>query len=852
MTNNATGPDAPDSLRSEARRRLGRAATETSEWSRADTQSLVAELELHQEELRIQNEELQQARNQLESALDRYRNLFEQAPVGYLLLDQAGRIREANHPAAELLGDDKGMIDQPLAAYVAAESQDTLYFLRRALVPDMAPRSDELTLAGEGDARRIVQVKTLADPTTGPDDPRFRCALVDITEHRELSSEMRKLALVARSTLNPVIITDVRGSIEWVNPSFETLTGYQFDDVIGRQPGEFLQGPETDQETRRRLANAIQQGQAVREEILNYDRFGNWYWLDLDIQPVHDESGELTNFVSVQTNITQLKALEASLRQARDDAEAMSQAKSSLIANVSHELRTPLNGIIGITELLRRDPGRHDLTEQLGILRESADGLLELINELLDLSKIEAGSMELESRPFKLSDLFQSLEHLFRPEAERKGLELVFSLDESVPPCLRGDSHRLRQILINLLNNAIKFTETGTVRLAAGASSMSGDAVQTVIRVSDTGPGIPESAQDQVFEPFSQADSSVVRQYGGTGLGLAICRQLAHLMEGSITLDSQVNKGTMFTLTLPLLTASQADVAALEADREQAPTPSVAAQGYRILLVEDNDINRHVATAMLEELGMRVVSCDSGAQGLKAFEACGFDLVLLDIQMPDMSGYDVAIRMRAIETERGQRTPILAVTAHSISVASLDVRSEGFDALVRKPLTFQGVEDALKDWLMDADEGASDGRGPSSQHNAIPSEPGPGEKSALIDEALVQKNLNGDARLVRTLTELFERQHCDYLDLIDTAVQSGDTASLAEAAHKLKGAVGYFNQAELWQNVADLEKVASEGANNDTARVEQVREQVLALAEEVRHLIPRDPAEGRKESDHGE
>lgn len=305
MANKATGLDAPDSLRSEARRRLGRSATDTSEWSRADTQSLVAELEVHQEELRIQNEEL-------ESALDRYRNLFEQAPVGYLLLDQKGRIREANRLATELLSDDTGVIGRPLAAYVDADSQDTLYFLRRALAPDMAPRTDELTLASVGESRHIVQVETLADPTTDPDDPRFRCALVDITRRRALEADHRLLA-IAFHTNQALMITDPAETIERVNTAFTTITGYTAKEAVDANP-KILASGQHDTAFYAALWGQLKEQGHWEGEIWNRRKNGEIYPEWQSINAVRDEQGRIAHYLAVFHDITEQKRLEAELK----------------------------------------------------------------------------------------------------------------------------------------------------------------------------------------------------------------------------------------------------------------------------------------------------------------------------------------------------------------------------------------------------------------------------------------------------------------------------------------------------------------------------------------------------------
>ena len=643
--------------------------------------------------------------------------------------------------------------------------------------------------------------------------------------------EVKKLGMVARLTQNPVIITDPLGKIEWANPSFERLTGYSLDDVVGKRPGDFLQGADTEAETRRRIAAALEKGEPVREVILNYHIDGRPYWLDLNVQPVYDDQGVLMNFVSVQTDITKLKETEQRQREARRAAEAANASKTAFLANASHELRTPLNGIIGIAEILARDPQRTDISAQLETLRNSANGLLDLINRLLDLSQIEAESMAISSNPFSLGDLLRSLEQMLRPEANRKGLLLSVGMDINTPDNLNGDGFRLRQILTNLLSNAIKFTEVGTVRLSVEALICSDESARFIFRVSDTGPGIPESVQDRIFDPFHQADETIVRNHGGVGLGLAISQRLVSLMDGSITLDSRVGEGTTFTVSLPFEVLSQAETSTPASDREA--TRALTGRDYKVLLVEDNEINRHLAADMLDGLGLRTVAYATGAAGLEAFRSDAFDLVLLDIQMPDMSGYEVVERMRAIEAERNNRTPILAVTAHN--VASLDPRSAAFDALVSKPLTFETLQDVISDRLITPDDSASSRDAQGVQHKLKKVEPTPDTENRLIDKALVKSNLNGDIRLINTLTDLFERQHEHYLEIIDHAAQSGDMASLSDAAHKLKGAVGYFNQSGLWQDLAELEKAAGKETTEATAiRVANIREQIFSLAKEVR------------------
>jgi PAS domain S-box-containing protein len=365
------------------------------------------------------------------------------------------------------------------------------------------------------------------------------------------AAEARKLALVARYTDNAVVITDAAGRIEWVNDGFTRITGYTLDDAIHQKPGDLLQGPETDPATILLLRSARERAMPIHVEILNYTKFGRKYWLAIAMQPVFDADGTLINFIAIQTDVTERKRAEQELERAKDAAEAASRAKTQFLANMSHEIRTPMNGILGMTELTLETELNPEQRQSILLVKSSAEALLTIINDLFDFSNIEASRLLLEPVPFHLrSHLHQSLAFSVLM-AKAKKLELDIRVSPSVPDRLIGDPHRLRQILENLVGNAIKFSDKGNIVVDVDQKPVDGapNLLELQVTVTDMGIGIPARALPRLFEPFEQADGSLTRQYGGVGLGLAITARLVALMNGQISVDSQPGLGSTFKFT---------------------------------------------------------------------------------------------------------------------------------------------------------------------------------------------------------------------------------------------------------------------------------------------------------------
>jgi signal transduction histidine kinase/CheY-like chemotaxis protein len=407
-----------------------------------------------------------------------------------------------------------------------------------------------------------------------------------------------------------------------------------------------------------------------------------------------DEEGRPQRLVGVLQNVTERKKVEGALIAAKEEAESATKAKSAFLATMSHEIRTPLNGVLGMAQAMEGDDLTPTQRDRLTVIRQSGETLLAILNDVLDLSKIEAGKLELDEAEFDLQDLARGAYAAFTAIAAKKGVGFALSIDEAARGVFRGDSTRVRQILYNLVSNAIKFTEAGEVKVRVGRREG-----QLVLSVRDSGIGISPEALKRLFAKFEQADSTTTRRYGGTGLGLAICRELTELMGGTIEAESTPGEGSTFTARLPLERVAD--------ERPPAPSPpppqadqSPEASKLRVLAAEDNEVNRLVLQTLLQQVGLSPTIVADGAQAVEAWVREDWDLILMDVQMPVMDGPSACREIRAQERMQGRaRTPIVALTANAMSHQVAEYRAAGMDAFVPKPIEigvlFAAMNEAL-------------------------------------------------------------------------------------------------------------------------------------------------------------
>jgi len=550
--------------------------------------------------------------------------------------------------------DDREGLDS--AIRVAIEAKGPLNHAFRLFVPSRGYRwvNGRGTVSGTSPsgAERLVGV----------------CA--DITAEMSEQEALRVRTRAIEFATNGILITDARTpehTIIYANPAFESLTGYTAEEVIGRNC-RFLQGPETEEATKKKLREAIRLRQECQVTILNYRKDGTPFWNSLQISPVENDEGIVIHYVGIQTDVTRSVENERRLRDAQIAAETANRVKSEFLANMSHEIRTPLTAILGCADSLCRALTSAEPLATAKTIRSQGQLLTGILNDILDLSKIEAGKLEIHREDCSILSIIADVRSLMEPQMSGKNLVMTTTFDSLLPQTIHTDPLRFRQILINLTSNAIKFTESGSVQIHVSCQRK-GETSQLQVAVTDTGIGIPPQKLQAIFEAFTQVDGPIVRRVGGTGLGLTICQRLTQMLDGDLTVVSKEGRGSTFTVSLPI--EQQTMVSFNELDQRQRLKESHDSMDIiipaRILIAEDTRAIQYMLQRILVPVVDDVVVVNNGAEAVEAVvtaqKTAPFKLVLMDMQMPVMNGYDATAKLR----ELGLNLPVIALTAGAMA-----------------------------------------------------------------------------------------------------------------------------------------------------------------------------------------
>ncbi|MEX0305199.1 MAG: PAS domain S-box protein, partial [Leisingera sp.] len=497
------------------------------------------------------------------------------------------------------------------------------------------------------------------------------------SELQKQQEELHRLSLVAKHASDSIILTDAQRRILWVNEAFTRATGYSGSEAIGQTPSDLLDGPKTDLSIIREMNRHKDSGARYHNEVLNYTKSGDEVWFDTNIVPVTGSDGQVDLIIGIERDITRSKQRERELAEAKQAAEMADRAKSEFLANMSHEIRTPMNGIIGMADLLAEAVLPQDEQQNVETIRTSAQALLKIINDILDLSRLEAGKFSISEEDFDPRDCVSAAAGLFRPKALDKGLSLKVSFADGLPAQMHGDDGRLRQILVNLIGNAVKFTAEGqiSVRVAHAAN----DPYRLVIEVEDSGIGISETQSRHIFDRFTQADAATTKAFGGTGLGLTISSLLAKRMDGGISVESELGQGSCFRLEVQMAPARQAAsrAAALPLD------PALPLGSCRVLLAEDNQTNRLLIRKFLRDQPVELSEAANGREAVAMSKDLQPDIILMDMSMPELDGLAATREIRRLP---GPQPVIVALTANAFSSDRQACLDAGMDFFLAKPV----------------------------------------------------------------------------------------------------------------------------------------------------------------------
>ncbi len=763
----------------------------------------------------------------------RFRVIFEQAPLGVALLDsRSGCITETNSRYAEIVGRPPEVLPglDPVRLTHQDDINETLEQIARLGRKEISGyRLNKRYLRPDGS---VVWASVTCAPVQVDTEeaPRYLAIVEDITARRMMEERLRiseeRHRLLADNAIDVILTMDLEGRYSYVSPSVQKLRGYTTDEVMEQSMEDALT-PESLGVARAYFAQlhanlaAGLPPEPFRGELEHRCKDGSTVWTDVTASPLLGTDGHFVEILGVIRDISERKRYEHELRQVYDAAEAANSAKSEFLAHMSHEIRTPMNAVLGLAQVLEREPLADNQRDMVERIRSAGQSLLAILNDILDLSKIEAGQLRIESRPFDLAALLANLDSLMGQVARSKGLSLRLEAPSNRLGPLLGDGLRLEQVLFNLTGNAIKFTEQGEVAVHINTLESSASELRLRFEVRDTGIGIAPDALARLFAPFAQADAGISRRFGGTGLGLSICKRLVELMGGAIGAESQIGQGSSFWFELPFTRGSESEASTLAAAAPRTPAgPRLV--GAHLLVVDDSAMNRDLVERALHLEGATATLAADGLQAVQLLQTRPerFDAVLMDVQMPVMDG------LAATRMIRGQlgmiELPIIAFTAGVRDDQQAAARAAGADDVLAKPMDLEQMAVLLSKWIQPRQAVSLPPARVETPAEAFP-------EIAGIDSERASQRLSRDRDMFIGLLELFVHDNTDAVAQTREALAAGDQEAASRRMHTLASNAGFLCALDLMAAARGLEQAIDQGETALDERLDALEKGIADL-----------------------